>query len=359
MKTWEITSAQDKITHDAIEQSATNLVPANTVLVVNRSGILKHTLPVAITRRPVAINQDMKALICGDRIDPDYLARMVKAAEPIVLAWVRATTADNYPIENLKSFEIPLPPLEEQKRIAAILDQADSLRRLRQRTIDRLNTLGQAIFYEMFGDLLTNDKGHDFGQVSSIVRDFSTGKNIAADPDSQVRSSYRVIKVSAVTSGRFNWQESKPLPIGYQPPERHFVRAGDLLFSRANTFELIGATAVVNEVPKGIALPDKVWRFEWYPNKTPNVQFVHYLFQSPPFRREISRRASGTSGSMKNIAKQKVLSIPIGLPPESEQALFAERIEVVDTQIAASYLQKTRIDGLFTSFQHRAFRGEL
>ena len=152
MKTWEISDAQDKITEAAIKQSATNLVPDGSILIVNRSGIIKHTVPVAIARRNVAINQDIKALICHKDVLPEYIARIIKASEPIILGWVRATTADNFPIDNLKALEIRLPPLNEQKRIAAILDQADELRRLRQRAIDRLNELGQAIFYEMFGD---------------------------------------------------------------------------------------------------------------------------------------------------------------------------------------------------------------
>lgn len=85
MKFWEIDDAEDKITLDAIKGSATNLLPLNSILIVNRSGILKHTLPVGITRRPVAINQDLKALICGAHSDPNYIARIVKAAEPIIL----------------------------------------------------------------------------------------------------------------------------------------------------------------------------------------------------------------------------------------------------------------------------------
>lgn len=123
MKRWEIDSAEDRITSEAIAGSATNLIPQNSILVVNRSGILKHTLPVGITRRPLAINQDIKALICNGRADPNYIAHIVKAAEPTVLKWVRAATADNFPIDSLRNLQIP--PLAEQRRIAAILDKAD------------------------------------------------------------------------------------------------------------------------------------------------------------------------------------------------------------------------------------------
>ncbi|WP_128916155.1 restriction endonuclease subunit S [Bradyrhizobium nanningense] len=153
MKRWDIDDAEDKITSEAIEKSATNVIPPNAILVVNRSGILKHTLPVGITRREVAINQDLKALICGQRAHPDYVAHILKAAEPIVLKWVRATTADNFSTENLGSLEIPLPRLDEQRRIAAILDTADRLRNRRRRAVELADSLAQSIFLEMFGKI--------------------------------------------------------------------------------------------------------------------------------------------------------------------------------------------------------------
>ncbi|MGN6584945.1 MAG: restriction endonuclease subunit S [Rhizobiaceae bacterium] len=161
MKRWEIEDAEDKITVEAIKRSATNLIPSDAILIVNRSGILKHTLPVGITRRPVAINQDIKALICGAHADARYIAHMVKASEPVILKWVRATTADNFSTDNLRQLEIPLPPLPEQRRIAAILDKADALRRKRKRAIELLDSLTQSIFLEMFGDPATNPKSFE------------------------------------------------------------------------------------------------------------------------------------------------------------------------------------------------------
>src|SRR5689334_8067311 len=71
MKATQIRSAQDRITQEALDNSATRLIPENSVLVVVRSGVLKHSLPVAINRVPVAINQDLKALICSAEILPE------------------------------------------------------------------------------------------------------------------------------------------------------------------------------------------------------------------------------------------------------------------------------------------------
>jgi type I restriction enzyme S subunit len=159
MKRWEIRESHVSITQAGIDNSATRLVPPNSVLVVVRSGVLKHTIPVAISRASVAINQDMKALLCSERVHPDYVARFIKERSPIILQWVRATTADNFPIDKLKALTIPLPPLPEQRRIAEILDKADALRAKRRAALAQLDTLTQSIFLDMFGDPATNPKG--------------------------------------------------------------------------------------------------------------------------------------------------------------------------------------------------------
>lgn len=82
---------------------------------------------------------------------------------------------NNLKNEHIDQLEIPLPPIEEQKRIAAILDQADELRRKRQRAIDRLNQLGQAIFHEMFGDPATNPKGWPVGTIRDLIAEAKYG----------------------------------------------------------------------------------------------------------------------------------------------------------------------------------------
>src|SRR5699024_8299180 len=96
---------------------------------------------------------------------------------------------------------------------------------------------------------------------------------------SNADTEFRVLKISAVTTGAFKAWESKPLPAKYQPPPSHLVRQGDLLMSRANTTELVGAVAYVHDTPSNLALPDKIWRFDWRePESVP--LFYHALFQT-------------------------------------------------------------------------------
>ncbi|MFA6632077.1 MAG: restriction endonuclease subunit S, partial [Kiritimatiellia bacterium] len=169
----------------------------------------------------------------------------------------------------------------------------------------------------------------------------------------------RVLKISAVTGMKFLAHESKPVPDSYEPPKEHFTRPGDLLFSRANTTELVGAVAYVECTPSNILLPDKLWRFVWRSPVQVEPFFVWALFQTPSLRREIGRRASGTSGSMKNISQEKVFGIRTIVPPLSLQREFAGRVAAVEKLKAAQRASLAELDELFASLQHRAFRGEL
>jgi type I restriction enzyme, S subunit len=254
---------------------------------------------------------------------------------------------------------VKVPPLKEQRRIAAVLDQAETLRTQRRTALALLETLTQSIFLDMFGDPVTNDRSWPPARISDFVANFESGKSLVADDEDDSSSQFRVLKVSAVTSLEYKPEHSKAVPSDYNPPDSHIVRKGDLLFSRANTTDLIGATALVSQTPENLLLPDKLWRFVWH--KTPRAEplYVRHLFQQPKFRQEIGQRASGTSGSMKNITQDKVLSIEVGHPTLSLQQTFATRIAAIEALKTTHRSALTQLDALFASLQHRAFSGTL
>jgi type I restriction enzyme, S subunit len=280
-----------------------------------------------------------------------YWAQITRSARGAAQAGVNATS--------LKSLELPLPPFDEQRRIAAILDAADALRVKRRAAIAKLDTLAQSIFIEMFGNPVANERGWKQNAVSDFVAGFESGKNLVALDEEDTESEFRVLKVSAVTSLEYRPDECKPLPPGYTPPPAHFVRPGDLLFSRANTSDLVGATALVYDTPINIVLPDKIWRFVWHEEPRADPHFVWFLFRHPAFRYEIGKRATGTSGSMKNISQEKVFNIRVGLPPIHLQRQFASEVSLVHKTKQRAQISMAKLDGLFTALQHRAFRGEL
>jgi type I restriction enzyme S subunit len=304
---------------------------------------------------------DILPILPGPKLERRFLCHFL--LQPTMVDYANSQAAGaNLPRlspTTLAQFEIPLPPLAEQRRIAEVLDRAEALRAKRRAALAQLDALTQSLFLDLFGDPVANERKWPFHAVNDFVAGFESGKSIVADDEDDTTSPYRVLKVSAVTSLEFRPEQSKAMPPDYEPPQSHIVRAGDLLFSRANTAELIGATAYVSATPPNLLLPDKLWRFVWHDEPKANPHFVRFLFQQPKFRREITQRASGTSGSMKNISQDKVLTIKVGLPPLALQREFARRVTAVESLKTAQRAALAELDALFATVQHRAFRGEL
>ena len=117
--------AEDSITGRAVKESATNLLPAGAVLVVTRSGILRHTFPVAVTDVPVTINQDLKALVPIDGVDPKFVAYGLRAFSPEILNQCskQGTTVNSIETKELMRFQLPLFSTEAQTRIVAEIEK--------------------------------------------------------------------------------------------------------------------------------------------------------------------------------------------------------------------------------------------
>jgi type I restriction enzyme, S subunit len=129
MKAPIIEATEDYITESAVANSATKLVPANSVAIVVRSSILDKVLPVAFVPIPITLNQDMKAVVAHADVFPKFIAHIVRSHGPQVLRTTRKTGGSVASIEvpKLMSYPIPIPPLAEQERIVAILDKFDTL----------------------------------------------------------------------------------------------------------------------------------------------------------------------------------------------------------------------------------------
>jgi type I restriction enzyme S subunit len=144
MKTRLILDTADKITVEAVEESATNLVDPGAVLLVVRSGILNHSIPVAIAGITVALNQDLKALIPGADVLPKYLSYVIDGKQlPLLVEWRKeGATVESLELDLIENSRFPLPPKSEQHVIAEFLDREtgkiDALVAKKERLIDLL-----------------------------------------------------------------------------------------------------------------------------------------------------------------------------------------------------------------------------
>ena len=129
MKVARLLNTQDYITNKALDETSARLLPKNTVVVVVRSGILKHTLPVAYVPIQATINQDLKALIVNNKVLPQYAYYAIFAFADDILRTTKKAggTVDSLDVQSFFNFKIPLVPIEEQERIVGILDRFDTL----------------------------------------------------------------------------------------------------------------------------------------------------------------------------------------------------------------------------------------
>lgn len=352
-----VCSTEETLTNEAVETVNIRLIEPGALLVALYGATVGQVAELGIR---ATTNQ----AVCHVIPDPDvadrrYMYYALRRQAPI---WIRQRVGGAQPNISqgiVKQTQIPLPPLSEQRRIASILDQADGIRRRREEGLRLTDELLRSTFLDMFGDPAANPKGWEVVPVCRIAHEMEGGRSILADSDEAARTPYRVLKVSAVTWADYRPHESKPVPVDYNPPASHIVKKDDLLFSRANTTELVGATAYVFDSPPNLLLPDKIWRFVWRDAGAISPQYIRALFLTASIKRELGRRATGTSGSMKNISKAKLMSLPIPNPPVALQRRFGEFAISQHRLLTERREAASSASELFGALVQSAFRGEL
>lgn len=259
----------------------------------------------------------------------------------------------------VETLAIPLPPLAEQRRIAALLGLAEALRAKRRAAFAQLDTLARSIFLEMFGDPAGNPKGWPRVPFSHLLVKIDSGWSPTCLDRPSSGDEWGVLKLGAVTWCEYDPTENKALPTDVEPVLELEVRPGDLLFARKNTYELVAACALVRATPPRLLIPDLIFRFQLRPDADMDTTFLHQLLIFPTKRLEIQRLAGGSAGSMPNISKGRLETALIETPPLSLQREFAARVATIENIKATHRASLAHLEALFASLQHRAFRGEL
>ena len=159
IKQFELTDSIDHISEAAVIASATQKVSSGTILLVGRSGVLAHTLPVGIVRRDATFNQDIKAIVPDERFDPDFVALFLKAQEHYVIQQGVKVGATVHSLKSgfVESLEIPLIKLDQQRRIAADLKAqlaaVEEARKAAQAQLEEIEHLPARLLAQAFGNV--------------------------------------------------------------------------------------------------------------------------------------------------------------------------------------------------------------
>lgn len=231
-------------------------------------------------------------------------------------------TVKHLSAKKINQINIPVPPIAEQERIVAELDLLQGIIEKKKEQLKAYDQLAKSIFYTMFGDI------EEDTPVSEYISALSGGKSLAGETECK----NKVLKTGAVTYDYFRDNEVKNLPADYQPIKEHLLNDGDILISRMNTLEYVGACAYVWKAPLNTYLPDRLWRATLKDNINPI--FLWFSLIQDKAKEQIRSMASGTSGSMKNISIPRFLTVKIKCIPLSLQQEFAEKVEAIERQKA-------------------------
>ncbi|MHA3793607.1 restriction endonuclease subunit S [Sphingomonas sp. YL-JM2C] len=193
--------------------------------------------------------------------------------------------------------------------------------------------------------------------LGDVVDMLTAGVSVNADNRQIDDGEIGVLKTSCVSGGHFAANEHKAVLAGEVDRVRTPVRAGSIIISRMNTPALVGANAYVDEDRPDLFLPDRLWQLRT--NHRADCRWLSYYMQSSSFRRFIDDIATGTSGSMKNISKERLLQASLALPPLDEQRRIAEVLRSVDKAIAANRVVLDQVTRARAAILHMAFEETL
>lgn len=297
---------------------------------------------------------ELVPLRCDEsKVVPDYLAHFLRS--PTFLAFATNVVAGakmpRMVMGEFWGYPVPLPALEEQRRIAAILDQAETLRTQRRQVLAHLDTLTQSLFLDMFGDPMANPKGwiaQPLQKVCDLINDCPH-----STPD-WTSSGVICLRTSNLTIGGWNWADTRYVSEATfrDRSKRGYLVAGDIVLSREGT---VGIAAIVQD---GMELCMGQRLVQVRPVSSalePEYLLRHLLYVLSPSR--ISQLMVGSTSQHLNVKELRALQIPC--PPLALQQTFATRIQAIAALKASHRAALVQLDALFASLQQRAFAGEL
>lgn len=363
MKTERILGAEECITESGLKNSSTSLLPIGMVLLVVRSGILKHTIPVAINEVPVALNQDMKALSFTDDscLNAFFLRWVQGLNDLLLLAWAKqGATVESIEHTYLAETIIPLPPFTEQQTIAAFLDREtakiDALIAEQQRLIALLKEKRQAVISHAvtkgLSDLLPSPCGGGAGGEGVPMKDsgiawlgevpahweikrlrfvaqLNPSKGEIAELDKETEVSFLPMEAIG-DDGSLSLDRTRPIreiESGYT-----YFREGDVTIAKITPCFENGKGAVMRSLYGGIGFgTTELIVARPYPSGTIN-NYLHWLFISKWFRKHGEASMYG-AGGQKRVPDDFVRNFFIGFPPIPEQEIIAVFLDQETTKL--------------------------
>lgn len=252
---------------------------------------------------------------------------------------------------------LPLPPLAEQKRIAAILDKADALRRKREKAIQLTDTLLKSVFLDMFGDPVTNPKGWEIATGEQVFDELRYGTSEKSTLEVTART-IPVLRIPNIQKGKLHFGELKYISLHENEAKKLLLKRGDILFVRSNgNPDYIGRCGVFSEDEKYI-FASYLIRARITDEFFVSPNFLSALLSFPTFRSKLVAEARTTAGNY-NISTTGLRNLKFITPSRELQTEYIKLSKELNNSLLGQEEIAQKAHALFASLSQRAFRGEL
>jgi type I restriction enzyme S subunit len=299
-----------------------------------------------------------KVIRPSDKVDASYLGHYFRTADyrSKVSSMAAGANINNLRNEHVEGLRIRLPDHSDQRRIAAILDNADQLRAKRRQALGQLDVLIRSIFNAMFGDPVSNAKqwrSQSFGELIS-----GGPQNGLYKPASCYGAGTPIVRIDSFSGGSIQKIDSlKLLRASASEVSLYGLQEDDILINRVNSMEHLGKSALVPRLSQPTVFESNIMRCR-IDFSTLNPVYASVFLQSQFIRNQVNIAAK-RAVNQASINQTDVKSFTFRVPPLEIQQEFAERVGAIELVRARSRLQLAELDALFASLQSRAFNGEL
>jgi len=355
MKTATVCDASDRISEAAVANSATSVAPVGSTLLVARSGILAHTLPVALVTGPVAFNQDIKAVVPRSAdASAAYIYWFLRSKAPEVVARGVKKGATVHSVQSgfVEGLQVPVPASDEQQRIVDLLSRAEGIVRLRRQAQQKAAALIPAIFVDMFGDPATNPKGwavQPLSDVADVISGVAKGRQLADEESIELP----YMRVANVKDGHLDMAEVKTIRIKKTEVEKLRIVPGDLLMTEGGDPDKLGRAALWRGEIDLCVHQNHIFKVRGHQGRLV-PEYLRSLAGSAYGKAYFLSVAKKTTG-IASINKTQLSAFPVLLPPLAEQRKFQRQVEAVEAIVALQGAAAMKAEATFNALLARAF----
>ena len=294
---------------------------------------------------PLLLNQRVASITCDCDVTQKYVYHIINSDFFLkhIIQNSEGCAQPNISVKQLANFRLSIPDAPLRRQIVSTLDELDSIVNARKQQLSKLDELVKSRFIEMFGDLERTTT------IARYISELRGGKSLAGTEPCK----NKVLKTGAATFGWFDPEQYKYLPTDYEPLPEHKVETGDVIISRMNTPELVGACSYVFEAPDDMYYPDRLWKAVLKENTNPI--FLWQLLWDRDVRKAIKESSGGTSGTMHNISKPNLLAIKCIDSPIELQNEYAEFVKQTDKSKLAIQQSLEKLETLKKALMQKYF----